>query len=68
VRYQFQNSRGYLHLTDPGGVRQLYKRLSRTYATVALDVLSDAEAAALIAGLAHGLSKSGRDQRSKREL
>lgn len=59
IRYQFQNPEGYLHLTDPGGIRTLYKRIKRIYATVALDVLSEKQAYELVAGLAHGLAKSG---------
>lgn len=62
VRYQFQNRTGYLHLTDPEGVRELYKRLSRIYATVALDVLDDDNAFTLISDLATGLKRTNRQQ------
>lgn len=59
IRYQFQDGRGRLHLTDPGGVRELYKRACRIYATVALDVLDEKQAFDLITELATGLKKAG---------
>jgi hypothetical protein len=63
VRYQFQNGNGYLHLTDPQGVRELYKRIRRIYSTVALDLLDGDQAFDLIAELGRGLKRSGRGTR-----
>jgi hypothetical protein len=55
VRYQYPAPEGRLHATDEQGVRMLYKRLRRIYATVALDVLSESDAGSLIAELGSGL-------------
>lgn len=58
IRYQFQVEGGYLHLTDPDGVRELYKRLKRIYATVSLDLLEEEQAYELVSDLGDGLTKS----------
>jgi len=65
IKYQFGVPGGRLHLTDPDGVRMLYKRVKRIYATLSLDVLGESDAEKLISDLAKGLKPSDRSKKQK---
>jgi hypothetical protein len=58
LQFQFSVPGGRLHLTDSHGIRLLYKKLKRMYATVTLDLLDKESAAQLITALARDLKSS----------
>ena len=57
IRYQYPDNapRGYLHPTDPQGVRMLYKRIKRMHTTLALELLDEEEAYELLKDLGSDL-------------
>ena len=59
VRYHYPelSGRGTLHLTHSNGIRSLYKRLKRLHATMALELLDDDDAYALLNELGSGLQR-----------
>jgi len=59
AQYPAEDARPVYHSTQELGIRMLYKRLKRIHATVALEVLDEASADALLRGLCHDLVRTG---------
>ncbi len=60
IRYQYPDNapRGYLHPTDPQGVRMLYKRIKRMHTTLALELLDENETYELLEDLGADLMRA----------
>ena len=60
IRYQYPDNapRGYLHPTNPQGIRMLYKRIKRMHTTLALELLDEGEAYELLDDLGSDLMRA----------